>query len=209
MKEEVPTDTPKKAWFQQLPLRIEKKFWNSEKIISLSAFVVSIATLLALLYQIRLSGEQNELSRQQQYASVLPYVQVFTETRDPGHFSVSLVNNGIGPAFIDEIRVVYDEQVYPGDLYSFNWEVIAKRDTLYFTYSNITEGRVIPAGETIIMAEVEGEPAMRDKLMYWFAYGSSGARAKIEVIYSSVYDEQWITSGIVAIPKLLSSDPDN
>ncbi len=73
-------DKPSRRW----PIRIDKKFWNADKIISLSAFVVSIATLLALMYQIRLSGKQNELAqrqqelvRKQQYASVLPYLGTY------------------------------------------------------------------------------------------------------------------------------------
>lgn len=118
MKEDAPNKVSEagKGWFGQLPVRWDQRFWNSDKIISLSAFVISIATLLALMYQIRLSGEQNELVRKQQYASVLPYLAIQVGTNNGSElFRLTLKNNGVGPAFIDEIRVVYNSQTYVGD----------------------------------------------------------------------------------------------
>ncbi|MGD1889542.1 MAG: hypothetical protein ACFB15_02905 [Cyclobacteriaceae bacterium] len=214
MKEELPTDTPeltpKKRWLDQLPISLEKKFWNSEKIISLSAFVVSIATLLALMYQIRLSGEQNELAQKQQYASVLPYLEIMPQNRNPTHFRIALVNNGIGPAFIDEIRVVYEEQTYVGDPYAFHRNQIMKTDTIYFSYANISEGRVLPVGEEVILIEVDGSLEDKEKLMNWFSQNQEGKElARIEVVYSSVYGARWVTRGIAAIPEPLSTEDAN
>ncbi|WKN41960.1 hypothetical protein [Tunicatimonas pelagia] len=155
MKEEIPIapPKPKKMWLKQLPISFEKKFWNSEKIISLSAFIVSIATLLALMYQIRISSEQNELVRKQQYASVLPYVEIWPANRNSSHFSLSLVNNGIGPAFINEVRVVYEGQVYKNDPRTFYYSKIIKTDTIQFGYADIIKGQVLPPGEARTMIE--------------------------------------------------------
>ena len=55
---------------------MKKLTWNSDKVLSISAFVVSIATLLALLYQVQLAQNQVELVRKEQKASVLPYVKI-------------------------------------------------------------------------------------------------------------------------------------
>jgi uncharacterized membrane protein len=51
-----------------------KRLWKSEALISVFAFLISIATIGVLMYQTRLSQEQNQLVRKQQYASILPYL---------------------------------------------------------------------------------------------------------------------------------------
>lgn len=221
MKEENPIDTldSKKNWFDQLPIKFEKKFWNADKIISLSAFVVSIATLLALMYQIRLSGEQNRLAQQQQelirkeqYASVLPYLELRTGTNNGNRlFEFILYNNGVGPAFIEEVRIVYDGNVYAGDPSVFLQTVIASEENISpFPYGkhSILKGQVIPAGEQIVMLTAYDFSATaedRERLVQWFGRPPEGSeRARVEIIYSSVYGEQWLLSGIGRIPESVS-----
>ena len=202
------------------PIRIDKKFWNADKIISLSAFVVSIATLLALMYQIRLSGEQNELAqrqqeliRKQQYASVLPYLELRIGTNNGNRlFEFMLYNNGVGPAFIEEVRTIYDGQVYPGPPSSFYREVILPddKDTISLGISSIYKGNLIPAGrETAMLTayDYSSTPADRDRLITWFGRPTDEPElARVEIIYSSVYGERWIVRGISAIPESLPAE---
>lgn len=213
MKEDIPTETTenKKTWLDQLPISFEKKFWNSEKIISLSAFIVSIATLLALMYQIRLSGEQNELARKQQYASVLPYLEIWTKYNSGNMlFSLTTVNNGVGPAFIDDVRIVYEGQAYPGDPWLFYQNEITLTDSINVGYSNLTAGRVIPAGEEIdlIFASASfSSEKDQSKLSKWFGRPTEKpALARLEITYSSVYGERWVTKGIAAVPEPIPNE---
>ena len=219
MKEDIPTDPPKpkETWLDQLPINVNKKFWNTEKIISVSAFVISIATLLALMYQIRIAGEQNELVRQQQelmrkqqYASVLPYLEIWIGTNNKDQlFDLRLLNNGIGPAFIEEIRIVHNGQVYPGDPFTFYRTKIIQEDTIRMGFYNITKGRVIPAEKEIPMMSSNyfSSEEDLDKFTKWFQRPTKEpALAQVEIVYSSVYGERWITKGIGAIPELLPSE---
>ena len=219
MKDEISGDTPdsEKNWLDQLPIRIKKKFWNADKIISLSAFVVSIATLLALMYQIRLSGEQNELAqkqqelvRKQQYASVLPYLELQIGTNNGDRlFELLLYNNGVGPAFIEEIRTVYNGQAYPGPPSHFYRAVMMPedQDTINLGLSNIHAGNLIPAGkETAMMTAYRHNSSSdeRDRLVEWFGRPTEHPElARVEIVYSSVYGERWIVKGLGAIPEAL------
>lgn len=222
MKEDTSSDSPetKGSWSDQLPIRFKKKFWNSEKIISLSAFVVSIATLLALMYQIRIAGEENELVRQQQelmrkqqYASVLPYLFFRTNTNTGNRlFELTLSNNGVGPAFIEEIRIVYEGQIYPGSPFQFYKTVIIPMypDMVYLGTENINRGNLVPAREEVAMLianSYSASPEDRDELINLFARRSmeEPSLAQVEIIYSSVYGERWIIEGIGAIPEPLPS----
>ena len=91
---------------------MKKITWNSDKILSISAFVVSIATLLALLYQVKLAQNQVELVRKEQKASVMPYIEIWPNYTNKNSANLALINNGIGPAFIEEISVLSNEKVY-------------------------------------------------------------------------------------------------
>ena len=210
-------DRPSGRW----PIRIDKKFWNADKIISLSAFVVSIATLLALMYQIRLSGEQNELAqrqqelvRKQQYASVLPYLELQTGTNVGDRlFEFLLYNNGVGPAFIEEVRIIYDGQEYPGDLLNFYRAVVlGEEDTVVLDLGTqgIYEGNLIPAGREISMLSAYAYASSlkeRDQLFKWFGRPTKAPElARVEIIYSSVYGERWIVRGIGAVPESLPAE---
>ena len=211
--EETPTN-------HRWPIRIDKKFWNADKIISLSAFVVSIATLLALMYQISLSGEQNELAqrqqelvRKQQYASVLPYLELRIGTNNGNRlFEFMLYSNGVGPAFIEEVRTIYDGQVYLGPPSSFYREVILPddKDTISLGISSIYEGNLIPSGrETAMLTayDYSSTPADRDRLLAWFGRPTDEPElARVEIIYSSVYGERWIVRGVGAIPESLPAE---
>ena len=209
-------DKPSGQW----PIRIEKKFWNADKIISLSAFVVSIATLLALMYQIRLSGKQNELAqrqqelvRKQQYASVLPYLElVVGQNNGDRLFEFLLYNNGVGPAFIEEVRIVYNDQEYSGSLLDFYRAVVLqKEDTVVdLGTRGVYKGNLIPAGRLTAMLtayDYSLTPEERDQLIEWFGRPTKDPElARVEIIYSSVYGERWIVRGIGAIPESLPTE---
>jgi hypothetical protein len=62
------SDKPRTGWFEQLGIPVSKKFWSSEKFLSLLAFLLSIGTFSTFAYQ-------TCLIQKQQYANVLPYLQ--------------------------------------------------------------------------------------------------------------------------------------
>ncbi|MEO0330265.1 MAG: hypothetical protein AAF223_01065 [Bacteroidota bacterium] len=46
-----------------------------------------------------------------------------------------------------------------------------------------------------------------DKLEYWFGRPDSDSeRAQVEIIYSLIYGERWITKGVAAIPEALPGE---
>ena len=75
--------------------------WTSEKVMSASALFVSVVSVVALLYQLNLSREENELIRQQQSANVRPHL-TFDYTNRLTEYRVIMTNKGVGPAFVKE-----------------------------------------------------------------------------------------------------------
>lgn len=72
--------------------------WNADRIVSISAMVVGVGSLFIILYQ-------TQLMRESQRASVFPYLMVAMQSNEQGVF-FSLTNTGIGPALIEDVKVV-------------------------------------------------------------------------------------------------------
>jgi hypothetical protein len=72
---------------------------DTDRIVSLSAMVVGMGSLFALMYQ-------THLTREAEHATVLPYLMVLN-ANDRGVYLV-LSNNGVGPALIKDVRVYGD-----------------------------------------------------------------------------------------------------
>lgn len=173
------------------------KKWSSDRWLSLVAIIASIGTLFTIVYQ-------TNLIRKEQYASVLPYLEMWNS--NPGKEGESYIyllrNNGIGPAFIKEVKVHYKDSVYVGDPYNFTYHVIKPKDSINnFYYSNIKKGRLIPPGERIDLIGVSKDTVNAPILKKWFSNQDS---IQVEIIYESVYGERWSAKGLASEPKKLN-----
>ena len=156
--------------------------WSADRFLSIAAMVVSIGTLFTIIYQ-------TNIFRKQQYASVLPYLELWNSSNKDS-YRLILVNNGIGPAFIEEVKIHYQDSAYLLDPANFYEEVISKEDTIRFGHSNIGKGRLIPSGVDIDLV-VSRDSLNSAKLKSWFS-GGSPYDLDIEITYRSVYGEQWV-----------------
>lgn len=93
-----------------------KKFWNSDKIVSTSAIVIGIGSLIVVTYQTNLIRNQTELIQREQRTSVMPYLQLGSRIPDGKREEIYLVNSGLGPALIKEVWVRTEDGDYAMDL---------------------------------------------------------------------------------------------
>lgn len=81
---------------------------NANKVTSMMALLISLGTFSLLFYEIN-------LTREQQYVSVLPYLSISQSNPSPGNYRIYVVNDGIGPAFIEQVRFLRNGETYFGD----------------------------------------------------------------------------------------------
>ena len=163
------------------------KKWSADRWMSLAAIVASLGTLFVIVYQ-------TSIFRKQQYASVLPYLEIWN-SNSTDRYQLILVNNGIGPAFIEKVTILYKDSVYQMEPAVFLQKVILLEDTIRNVgHSNINKGRIIPAGEKIDLLAVRNDTINSKKLRYWFNGGSASREdfPEIEIEYASVYGERWM-----------------
>lgn len=167
---------------------------SADRIVSLTAIIVSLGTLFTIVYQ-------TQLIRKQQYASVLPYIEMWNSNQ--GHsYSYVLVNNGIGPAFIKGVKIHYGDSVIDGDLSFFAFNVIKPIDSVKnYSYSNIKSGSLIPAGNRMNLISVKGDTLNAGILRRWLSEDES---IQVEIIYESVYGERWSAKGLATEPVRLN-----
>ena len=161
------------------------------------AIIASLGTLFTIVYQ-------TNLIRKQQYASVLPYLEMWDSSpgREGLNYAYVLKNNGIGPAFIKEVKIHYKDTAYQTDPGIFTYRVIKPVDSIInYYYNNIKPGTVIPAGTRIELVGVKNDSINAPILKKWFARTDS---LELEIIYESVYGERWSAKGTAQEPKSLN-----
>lgn len=161
---------------------------NPNLILSLSAMAISLFTLFILMYQSHLLSRQFELAKKQQYASVLPYLEI-GPSFGSDFFHVYLNNTGVGPAFIKDVYIVADSTYYQLDLFGFISEFSTPEDSLgAFSYSSLYPGRVLQAGAELRLLSTSG--SIHDtRHLRNFLFN----KAPILVVeFASIYDQRWI-----------------
>lgn len=172
-----------------------KDFWNSEKIIGIVAFVISIGTLFTFIYQ-------TNIMREHQKASVLPYLEIWNTNINNDLYELNLYNNGIGPAFIENVKVYHNDTVFNRDPDYLVKYLVATNDTIdkfYYMCSNVGKGRLIRPGEKVTMVSANANE--KDVITLRNMFRSKHTR--VEITFSSVYGDKWVTKGVGVPPKKL------
>ncbi len=150
--------------------------FNTDRILSGAAIFISLCTLAILLYQAK-------IMREQQRASVWPYVEIGPGFSGDG-FHIFTYNQGVGPALIRSMEVTVDGEPVR------SWpEMFGALGVGATSWSHdLTNGRVIPAQSQIgTLQAAGGERAATVRE----AYLSATPRLALALCYCSVYDECW------------------
>ena len=102
---------------------------------------------------------QTQIMREQQRASVLPYLMLAVQSSiNDNRTYLTVRNAGIGPALLGDVRVRYKGKDFVGDPYDFfvqqRPEVIK---TVPMGVDKLIPGRLVPAGEWIMTMGADGE----------------------------------------------------
>ena len=166
------------------------KFWNTDKILAISAILVSVGTFTIYLYQ-------THLIRTQQYAAAWPNLELGPSIhlgKKEGSYWIFLENSGVGPAIIEEVHIQYKGKKYDGSFYRFFQGEFDKKDTLNFSVSDLYKGRVFQSGKSVdLLSTTELKTA---KKFFSLFHKTEGKDTPILYIrYRSIYSEEWIIDG--------------
>ncbi len=172
----------------------KRKFWNADKIVGLSAMSIALFTLVVLMYQSRILERQYELTVQQQKASVLPYIQVYSQSGEGG-YSIKIQNKGIGPAFLKGLYIKESDSTFfhynLKDFYDDN-----NSDTVYsHNSSSIVDGLVLSPGEEWeLFSAGGGSSGLKPIIKFFESYFYFDSSKMFIIEYESVFGDAWIAN---------------
>lgn len=158
---------------------------TSDKILAISAIFISACALAVSIYQTRMLSMEKD-------AAVWPYVRIATTWREK-EFVLSVSNDGIGPAIIQNVVYTVNDSSYY--LIHNLVQGLMKQDTLLnkginrFSYANIEEqGTALKAGDSRdILTIKDVSPAVIKRFQYYIY--TNPIKTKID--YCSIYQKCW------------------
>ena len=156
---------------------------NRKVVVTFDTYL-SILAVVSSFCAIGITFYQAYLQRTQQYASVMPILRCMnTNKLDDGKgYAFICVNNGLGPAFIEDATYYYKDKAYR----SID-EITEKLsgDSTLLT-SNLGKGWVIPQGERVEIVQVYGS-----KMANVIRRQISNGELTVKFVYKSVYGQRW------------------
>ena len=165
--------------------RKKSAFWENQKLLSITAVLISIGTLLVFLYQ-------TNLVRKQQYMSVLPYLEFQNYATFSKDYKLVLKNKGIGPALITSREIIIKGKKLDLDVGTYVQKYMRLEDSIEFVITNVNKGNLISEKEGIELVSLRSVTSTTglDKL-HGLIYNDS---LEFVVKYESVYGEGWQVS---------------
>ena len=159
------------------------------------AFLISIGTFSTFAYQ-------TYLIQKQQYANTMPYLILSGELEGGGAYPINrlyLSNKGVGPAFIETVKIRYQDSVYEQNPSSFYFSSVEHPDSANYAIDSgyTPEGYAVSAGERILLIGPASEYSA--SVLNELFFGQK--KAVIEITYSSIYDEVWRISSEDYLPE--------
>ncbi|MEM7486666.1 MAG: hypothetical protein AAF348_15770, partial [Bacteroidota bacterium] len=179
----------------------KKNSWSTDRIISSSAFFISVVSLIALLYQSYLAREENKLIQKQQSATVMPYLTQWFDDSEGNHKMV-VGNDGVGPAFVKDFNIIINENQNFSNTDDLLQELAKTNkflDTVNYLYSTLTIGTLIPANETVEIISFDNSAAF--KTFRTILYRN---KFDFEITYEDVYGAQWKLRYDEDVPKKIT-----
>ena len=161
---------------------------NRKVVVTLDTYL-SILAVVSSFCAIGITFYQAYLQRTQQYASVMPIVNSYNTSALPdgtSGYALVIVNNGLGPAFIEEASFHYANRTYHS-VSKFETAILKQAgivDTVG-RISDLSKGRVIAQGEQLLLIESRNKAVER-------AIRRALDKTKLQILYKSVYGERWL-----------------
>jgi len=165
-----------------------------DRIIGVSAILISLITLIMFIHQTRIMHKQNRLS-------VMPRLGFTTSINmndSTMTYATVLKNKGIGPAIIHSSKIEYKGTTYETEMSKFlnmQFPDLEKMGT-FVVFNSISDGTAISEGESRTVFSYE---FTQDKMVQIGEY--IGVQAEedelpfnVIIEYASIYDEKWRTT---------------
>lgn len=181
-------------------------FKDPQNIIAVGVTLISMCALIVSIFQTQIMQEERQLIREHAKASVWPRLSLLaSKSHNPEDYSVSsfnieIINDGVGPAIITDVRISFEDQPAP------HWWALFRMfdipDTLSLGITNRTINKsVVRAGQEVLILSLDGNLPLAQAFYEHFD------RIKFEIIYESIYGDKWKLLSDVEKDETIEVDP--
>ena len=165
-------------------------FKDPQNIIALAVSLISICALGVSIMQTRIMSEQRALMHEQAKASVWPRLQI---ERSKSHrredyqltmYELEIINAGVGPAIITDVRVSFDEKI------TKDWWDVFDHLNLPDTMNTAIGFGSINNSMVRIGEEMKFFSLSNNLPLAQYFHKNDGS-IKIEIWYKSIYGDKW------------------
>lgn len=177
---------------------------NADRIVSISAIIVSLATVFLIVYQ-------TNLMRQEQKSSVMPSLMIgYSSSNDTLNNILNekiwIQNKGLGPAFIQKILVKDSLGKHEVDLYKYFEEINSNKNAVGIR--RFFPGLIIPKNEGMTLYQKYSDSTSKVILGNYFKYPyetinlskTENHTAVIIIYYTNVYGDEWKIESQSSVP---------
>jgi hypothetical protein len=157
----------------------ERRRISVELLLGISATLLSLCALVVTVVQ-------TQIFREQQRASVWPYLQIGNSRLDQ-KFTLAVENKGVGPAVIKRVEVSYRGKAYADHVAVLNPELVNFTGARFF--ARLRPGDVVKAGEEMRLFQIDRDNAKADRLSAIV----DDPTFLLRITYADVYKNCWLT----------------
>ena len=178
--------------------------------ITVAHLVVGMPTLIISLALAYFAFVQADATKKMQTGGAMPFVTFGTSNFDDAsgapELSLSLANNGVGPAILGPMEVRYGGRAIanPSELLRACCEHDAAK-RIPFTSSPST-GVAIRPGEDVKFLRFTRNDA---NAKVWEAFNTERWKLKVLACYCSIFNDCWVTEGMQGLPQAVKQCPAN
>lgn len=195
-----------------------KRRISGDKILSLSAILMSFSTFIVLIYQARLNQEKNDLILKGQKASATPCLQFRLSyssiLRDSPELSFTVENKGLGPAFIQNAFLLDKEEKMDinQELLNYLLDKLLEQGidsaNINLNFSFIGKSTIVSPGEIVNIFGIENEACSNcgSIIKDWMIDINSSPQINCYIRYASIYGEQWKSTWAKEYHRKIPSD---
>ena len=175
--------------------------------ITVAHFLIGLPALIASLALAWFAFVQADATQKMQTGGVMPFVTFGTSNvDDEGNtdISLTLTNNGVGPAILGPIEIRYRGQpiATPVDLLE---RCCGATDARGLSFATSPSSRIaIRPGESIEIVSLPRTPASEK---VWRAFNAERWKLAVRSCYCSIFNDCWVIEGMQGLPKPVNKCP--
>ena len=160
-----------------------------DRIVGISAIIISLCTLIMFIYQTKMIHQQSRLS----VTPRLAFTTSLQENDSTSTYSITLMNKGIGPAIIQNAKIIYNDTEHDFDISDFLEKEFPNLDQKgqAWSFSTLEEGDALSAGESSVLLSCSIKNDKLAEVKEHLQFNGNQLPFNLNVEYASMYDELW------------------